>query len=156
MSQPEARIFQLNGSDGGVPKLPMRRAEARTLGMEGDRQRNTKVHGGPERALCLYSLERILALQAEGHPILPGDIGENVTISGLDWDEIEPGSRLRLGETVEVEVTGWAEPCSQIKAAFRGGEVSRIDAEAHPGWARAYVRVLTEGPLEVADPVRLG
>ena len=37
-------------------------------------------HGGPERALCLFSLERILELQAEGHPIFPGAAGENITI----------------------------------------------------------------------------
>ena len=81
----EGRIFQLNVSNGGVPKLPVREALLTPDGLEGDRQAHPQIHGGPERALCLYALERILELQAEGHPIYPGSIGENITVCGLDW-----------------------------------------------------------------------
>ncbi len=72
------RIFQINVSNGGVPKFARQQAELTPLGLVGDRQEETDVHGGPERALCLFSLERILALQAEAHPIFPGAIGENL------------------------------------------------------------------------------
>ena len=62
-------------------------------GLEGDRHRNRKLHGGPDRALCLFSLERIEALQAEGHPIEPGTLGENLTLA--DWTgRGPPGRRL--------------------------------------------------------------
>lgn len=80
-----AHIFQLNMSAGGVPKTAVRRATVTELGLSGDKQLDLKHHGGPMRALCLYSLERILALQADGHPIFPGSIGENITVAGLDW-----------------------------------------------------------------------
>ncbi|MFN2109684.1 MAG: MOSC domain-containing protein, partial [Anaerolineae bacterium] len=80
----QAMIFQINISHGGVPKLAVRSAEVTELGLVGDTHNNTKVHGGPTRALCLYSLERILALQAEGHPIFAGSTGENLTLAGLD------------------------------------------------------------------------
>jgi len=76
----EGRIFQLNISPGGVPKLPLREAMVGELGLEGDGHSFPDIHGGPERALCLFSLERILELQAEGHPIFPGAAGENITI----------------------------------------------------------------------------
>ena len=86
-----------------------------TLGVAGDRQENTEVHGGPERAVSFFSLERILALHAEGHPIFPGSVGENVTISGLDWEQVLPGTRLRLGAEVLVELTKYTTPCNKIE-----------------------------------------
>ena len=94
----DGRIFQLNRSDGGVPKLAVREAFLTTEGLEGDRQRDLRYHGGPERALCLFALERIMELQAEGHPIFPGAVGENVTVVGLDWSQLKPGARLALGD----------------------------------------------------------
>src|SRR5687768_8194805 len=101
----QGRIFQLNSSDGGVPKLAVREAYLTPNGLEGDRQRDRRYHGGPERALCLYTLERILRLQGEGHPIFPGSAGENVTVSGLEWAALKPGARLALGEEAVVEIS---------------------------------------------------
>jgi hypothetical protein len=49
-----------------VSKWPVREGQVTSLGLEGDRQDDVAHHGGPERALCLYALERILDLQAEG------------------------------------------------------------------------------------------
>lgn len=151
----QASIFQINISHGGVPKLAVREAEVMDLGLVGDAHNNTKVHGGPMRALCLYSLERILALQAEGHPISPGSTGENLTLAGLDWDAIVPGARLRLGDTVEIEVTQYTEPCPKITGSFAGGDASRMAQDKHPGWSRVYARVLTPGHILVADKVTL-
>ena len=150
-----ASIFQINVSQGGVPKLPVRSAEVTELGLVGDTHNNTKVHGGPMRALCLYSLKRILALQAEGHPVFPGSTGENLTLAGLDWAAIVPGVRLRLGDTVEIEVTKYTEPCPKITASFAGGDISRMQQDTHPGWSRVYVRVLTPGSIRVGDKVTL-
>src|SRR6266480_7528908 len=98
------RIFQLNSSPGGVPKLPLREAMVVESGLVGDSHNFPEIHGGPDRALCLFSLERILELQGEGHPIFPGSVGENVTISGLNWALLEPGTQLSLGDEVVVEV----------------------------------------------------
>lgn len=150
-----ASIFQINVSQGGVPKLAVREAEVTKLGLVGDAHNNTKVHGGPLRALCLYSLERILALQAEGHPIFPGSTGENLTLAGLDWDAVVPGVRLRLGDTVEIEVTKYPEPCPKITASFAGGDISRMAQGKHPGWSRVCARVLTPGSIRVGDKVTL-
>ena len=56
---PGARIAQISRSGGGVPKRAIASARVTTLGLDGDVQRNRKLHGGPERALCLFSLERV-------------------------------------------------------------------------------------------------
>lgn len=149
------RIVQLSTSPGGIPKLPVPEAEVTPSGMEGDRQRNLRFHGGPQRALCLYSLEVIQRLQREGHPIRPGSTGENVTVSGLPWEEVRPGVRLALGEEVVVEVTSYTVPCKNIAASFRDGEFIRISQKLHPGDSRVYARVLQGGRLRAGDAVRL-
>lgn len=150
-----AYVFQLNVSRGGVPKLPVPEAAVTPAGMEGDRQANRRFHGGPKRALCLYSLEEIRRLQAEGHPIAPGTAGENVTVSGLPWDALRPGVRLALGGEVVVEVTSYTAPCRTIAGSFADGGFKRISQKRHPGESRVYCRVLRAGRLRTGDEVRV-
>jgi len=147
-----ASVASLNISDGGVPKLPVARARVTPAGMEGDRQRNLKYHGGPDRALCLWSLELIEALRAEGHPVSPGSAGENMTVSGVDWGRVVPGARLRLGDVL-VEVTSYTDPCRTIRASFTLCRAGRISQRTHPGWSRVYARVLEEGDVAAGDSV---
>lgn len=146
-------IHALNRSDGGVPKLPVLRAEITRAGLVGDRQRDLAHHGGPDRALCLYSLERIEQLHVEGHPVTPGSTGENVTLAGLDWSALLPGARLALGADVVVEITRYTVPCKTIRDSFREGKFTRISQKLFPGWSRLYARVLREGWVAVGDEV---
>lgn len=152
---PTAHIVQISVSPGGVPKWPVPSARVTALGLEGDAQRDLEHHGGPERALCLFSQERIQALQAEGHPITPGSIGENLTIEGIDWNAVMPGTYLRLGEDVVVQVTRYTSPCLNITASFLHRDYSRVSQKRHPGDSRVYARVLREGSLTSGDPVQL-
>lgn len=151
----QGRIFQINLSSGGVPKRAQIQAEVTALGLNGDRQANPEIHGGPERALCLYSLERILELQAEGHPVFPGAMGENLTIVGLEWLRAEPGCRLQLGDHVLLEVTRYTTPCNSLTPFFMGGDYSRVSQKRNPGWSRVYVRVLQPGEIRIGDLVKL-
>lgn len=144
-------IFQINTSHGGVPKLAIPQAELAALGLSGDRQANTEVHGGVERAVCLYSLERILSLQEEGHAIYPGAIGENLTVTGVDWALVEPGVRLRIGGDILLEVTRYTSPCKTIASALSGGEFNRVSQKEYPGWSRVYARVILGGLIRVGD-----
>ncbi len=148
-------IYQLNCSDGGVPKLPVREAELMPTGLVGDRQRYPIIHGGPQRALCLYSLEVIQALQAEGHPIYPGSVGENVTIDGLEWSQLAPGQRLALGDEVVIELTSYANPCRNIRGSFGDGKFKRISQKQHAGESRLYARVIRTGKLAVGQAVHV-
>ncbi len=148
-------IFQINASNGGVPKLSRKLGEVTFNGLTGDNQANLDVHGGPERALCLYSLERILALQAEGHPIFPGSAGENLTLAGLDWSLVNPGTRLQLGADVLVQVTRYTSPCNTISGSFLKNDYSRISQKVFPSWSRVYAQVLQPGTIQVSDAVRI-
>ena len=99
-------ILQISVSNGGVPKRAIERGIVWEEGLEGDRQADLRAHGGPSRAVCLYSFEVIERLRAEGHPIGPGATGENVTVGALDWSLVVPGVEMRLGDEVRLEVTG--------------------------------------------------
>jgi MOSC domain-containing protein YiiM len=150
------RIVQISVAPrGGVPKAAVPAADVTPGGLAGNAVAHPGIHGGPARALCLYSEEHILALQKEGHPIRPGSTGENVTIAGIDWSGVAPGMILQLGHVVRIEVSSAAAPCQQISASFADGDSMRISQKKHPGWSRWYARVLIPGKIEAGDPVRI-
>ena len=150
-----AHVHQINLSDGGVPKLPVLEAKVSEQGLDGDLQRNLKFHGGPDRAVCLYSRELIERLQDEGHPIDSGATGENLTLSGLDWDQVRPGVRLTIGPEVQLEVTSYTTPCSHNGRWFRDEDFSRIAQKLNPGWSRVYAKVLRGGIVRPGDVVTI-
>jgi MOSC domain-containing protein YiiM len=148
------RLAGIQVSDGGVPKRPVASARITAGGLEGDRQRDLRYHGGPERAVSLYSLERIEALQRDGHPIAPGTTGENLTVAGIDWGAVRPGAELRVG-TALLRVTAYASPCRKIGASLAGRDIGLLSQEVHPGWSRVYARVVRGGEVRTGDEVAL-
>ncbi|MFO7299183.1 MAG: MOSC domain-containing protein [Actinomycetes bacterium] len=141
------RVHQINVSPGGVPKLPVPGAVVTALGIVGDDHHDRKHHGGPERALCLYSLEVIEEMRAEGHDMAPGHAGENLTIAGVDWSTVVPGNRYRIGHEVEIEITSYTTPCATNARWFVDGKFGRMSQQRHPGESRVYARVLREGTI---------
>ena len=147
----EGRIEQISASRGGVPKRAVPEAVVNRLGLAGDAQRDRRHHGGPERAVCLWSAEQVDALRAAGHPIQAGAAGENVTLRSVDWKRVIPGARVHLGDSVIVEVTSYAAPCKTIAHVFSDGDFNRINQQAHPGTSRVYARVAREGVIRAGD-----
>jgi len=152
---PYPHVHQINVSDGGVPKRPVFEATVSERGLDGDRQRNLKFHGGTDRAVCLFSLELVERLQDEGHSIDAGSSGENLTLAGLDWDAIRPGVRLTVGPDIELEVTSYTSPCNQNGQWFRDDDFLRISQKKNPGWSRVYARVLRGGVVRPGDAVEV-
>ena len=151
----QGRIHQINISRGGVPKLPVETAVVTEEGIRGDYHDDIHSHGGPMRALCLYTVEQIERLQAKGHPIFPGSVGENVTLAGIALDALTPGARLRLGDAVEVEITSYTTPCKTITESFADGDFTRISQKLHPGESRVYARVLHGGEIRPGQAATL-
>lgn len=148
-------LASINISAGGVPKHSVSGAKVALLRLIGDDQDDKVHHGGPERAVCIYSLEKIRALQAEGHPIQIGTVGENLTVEGIHWESVMPGVRLRIGGAVTLEVASFTSPCKTIRRSFVDNRFVRISQKVHPGWSRVYARVIAEGDILVGDQVQL-
>jgi MOSC domain-containing protein YiiM len=145
-------VAQLNVSDGGVPKVPVAEVEVGYRGAADDRQATRRHHGRPWQALCLWSAEVIEDLQAEGHPISPGAAGENVTLAGIDWPSLRPGTQLRVGEVL-AELSAWAEPCQKNAQWFVDGDFRRMQHQRHPGSSRVYAWVREPGRIRTGDAV---
>ena len=155
MQNGAGRVESINTSRGGVPKTAVFEALITDEGLDGDRQRDRRFHGGPDRAVILYSLDVIRALQAEGHPVAAGAAGENLTVSGIDWTQVVPGAVLRIGGEggVRLAITKYASPCEKISGNFRNGQFARVSQKQHPGWSRVCARVVEGGLVRVGDEV---
>jgi len=108
MHPPRAgRVVRVNVNDGGVPKLPVAEQWVGSMGLADDRHLEPEPsHGGVDQAVCLYSMEAIARLVAEGHNVFPGAFGENLTLEGIELDSIGPGDRLAIGEDgLVIEIT---------------------------------------------------
>ena len=152
-----ATIVSINVSElGGVPKLPIKTAVVRFEGVEGDlnRFRMERKNGDPGRAVSIFSMERILQLQEEGHPIDIGTAGENFTIEGIDWPKMEVGMMIRFGSAL-IRLSEPCAPCSKIGGSFMKNEFSRIDQNKRRGWSRWSASVIEEGVVSVGDAVYL-
>ncbi len=146
------RIEAIHTSPGGVPKPSRPSATVLADRVQGDDHDDKRHHGGPDRAVSIFSRELIEALKDEGHPIFPGSTGENLTVSGLKWDQISPGTQFLIGD-VRLEVTNYASPCKTIRESFIDGDFNRISQKLFPGWSRVYARVLKAGVIRLGDEV---
>tara|TARA_B100001758_G_C18279606_1_gene540891 strand:- start:397 stop:858 length:462 start_codon:yes stop_codon:yes gene_type:complete len=140
--------------NGGVPKPEVPMLLVHEKGCIGDKQNDLKHHGGPQRAVCLFSAEVLSELSSEGHPIYPGSVGENVLIQGIDWSLIQIGTQFHF-KNVILEITSDAPPCRTIKASFSNDNFSRISVKKYPSSARWYAKVIQEGELFTNDKVTI-
>lgn len=111
------------------------------LGVEGDahagatvkhRSRVARDASAPNlRQVHLIHAELFDELVERDHAVFPGDMGENVTTRGIDLLALPAGSRLRLGDEAEVEVTGLRNPCRQIDRFQPGLMAKMLDRDAN-------------------------
>ena len=150
-----AVVHSINiSTQGGVPKLPINKAQIKFEGVDGDfnKFRTEKKNSTGKRAVTLFSLEQIEKLKSEGHAIDVGTTGENITIEGVDWPSLEVGARMMIGEAM-IELSEPTAPCSKIGKSFIDGAFSRIDHELELGWSRWSASVIEEGLVEIGSQV---
>lgn len=148
------RLESINSSRGGLPKTSMFEGMVTEQGLDGDRQRDLRYHGGPDRAVVLFSLDVIRALRGEGHPITVGTTGENLTVGEVDWTKVVPGVTLQVGGA-RILITKYTSPCAKVRTSFIGDNFMRIAQKLHPGWSRVSARVVEPGIVRIGDPVTL-
>jgi len=139
----------------GIFKDPVAgRVMLRTLNLDGDRQADLTVHGGPEKAVYLYPSEHYAFWKRE----LPemdltwGMFGENFTSEGLFETQINIGDEFRIG-SAEVMVTQPRMPCYKLGIRFgRTDIIKRFLASERTGF---YFSVQKEGEVGVGDEFEL-
>lgn len=139
----------------GIFKEPVAgRVMLRTLNLDGDRQADLTVHGGPEKAVYVYPSEHYAFWKRELPDMeLPwGVFGENFTTEGMFENEINIGDRFRIGGA-EVMVTQPRMPCYKLGIRFgRTDIIKRFLVSERTGF---YLSVLKEGEVGVDDELEL-
>ncbi|MBV9331821.1 MAG: MOSC domain-containing protein [Alphaproteobacteria bacterium] len=135
----------------GIGKRPLHSATVLVspTNIEGDRQADLTVHGGPDKAVYAYPSEHWAWWQEEhGFSCAPAKFGENLTLLGADESSILIGDQFRWGDVV-LEVSQPRAPC--YKLAIHTGRAdlpALMTQSARCGW---YFRVLKEGAAPVAS-----
>jgi len=139
----------------GIFKEPVAgRVMMRTLNLDGDRQADLSVHGGPEKAVYVYPSEHYEFWKGELPDMdLPwGIFGENLSTTGLFETEVNIGDKFRVG-TAEVMVTQPRMPCYKLGIRFgRADIIKRFLISERSGF---YLSVLKEGEVGAGDEFEL-
>lgn len=122
------------------------------LNLAGDRQADLRVHGGPEKAVYLYSSEFYERWSRERPDLQfgPGMFGENLTTEGLVDDDVSIGDRFRIG-TAELVVTQPRLPC--FKLGIKMGRDEFVLEFLERGLFGFYLAVAREGEVEAGDSI---
>jgi MOSC domain-containing protein YiiM len=152
-------IVQVNVSQGGIPKHAIPSGELTPAGVAGDSWRY-RFHGGPKQAVLLITLEGIEELVAQGFPLHPGALGENLTTQGLDRHALRFGQRLQVGDAT-IELTKMRQPCATLNVYGTGVQAAMYDARVAKGdpesplWGLSgfYASVVQPGTVRPGDMI---
>jgi MOSC domain-containing protein YiiM len=138
------------------------------LGVQGDahagatvqhRSRVARDASQPNlRQVHLLHEELFDELMEAGFPVWPGELGENLTTRGVDLLGLSTGTRLHLGESAVIELTGLRNPCSQIDKFQRGLTAAVLDRDAAGNLVRkagVMAVVLQAGEVKPGDAIRV-
>ncbi len=141
----EAIVYRISISPAkGQKKENVRSAVIITgRGIEGD------AHSDSVRPLSLLPLESFGKLRHPKLEVNPGDFAENITTIGLDFSNIRIGSRLVLGETIEIEITQIGKEC------HNGCIIRELAGDCIMPREGIFARVISGGHLKEGDPIRV-
>ena len=137
MAITEGRIKAISVSkEKGTQKINVPQADLKAdFGLVGD------AHAGPwHRQVSLLAMESIEKMIAKGAKVSPGNFAENITTEGIDLLKLSLGSKLKLGESVELEVTQFGKKCHSRCEIFeqvgdcimpREGIFAKVTAPGH-------------------------
>src|SRR5712692_3335538 len=139
----------------GIFKEPVKgRVMLRALNLDGDRQADLSVHGGPDKAVYAYPAEHYDYWRRElpGVELPWGMFGENFTVEGMLESEVNIGDEFRIG-SAELVVTQPRLPCYKLAVKFgRDDIIKRFLGSGRTGF---YFAVLKEGEVGAGDPIEM-
>ena len=144
---PKKEIFYGKEITTGICKQPVFQAVFLSkLGFEGDGVGDLKNHGGPDKAVCVYSLDHYPHWEKTlGIKLPPAAFGENLSVANLNEEDICIGDVFQLG-TALVQVSQPRQPCSTLAARY--GRSDFVKLVVNSGRTGFYFRVLQEGTVE--------
>ena len=129
--------------------------EVSLTNIAGDAQADLRVHGGPDKAIFAYPIEHLQAWSDEfrpSDPFLPGSIGDNFTVRGLEESNVRIGDIWQWGDVL-LQVCQPRFPCFKLALAVGSPKVvKRFMETGRSGW---YIRVLEPGAAPVGGPIHL-
>jgi MOSC domain-containing protein YiiM len=108
------------------------------------------------RQVHLIHAELFCELRAKGFAIAPGDLGENVTTAGIDLLALPTGTRLQIGASAVVEITGLRNPCVQLDRFQDGLMAATLDRAADGSLIRkagVMSIVIADGDVRPGDTI---
>jgi MOSC domain-containing protein YiiM len=152
----EPRVVLDHGQpvETGIFKTPLAGpVRVRFLNLEGDRQADLRVHGGPNKAVYAYSQENInyWCERLGRDDLVPGTFGENLTVEELPETEVSIGDEFEIG-TARFQVTQPRLPCFKLGIVM--GQPDFIKIFQRSGRTGFYFRVLREGIIQAGDGIR--
>jgi MOSC domain-containing protein YiiM len=147
---PRMQTFGDKDFSTGICKRPVDGPVLMTAtGFEGDGIADTIHHGGPDKAVCVYSAEHSAYWARELGAALPvAAFGENLTVQGLDESKVHVGDRFRIGSAL-AEVSQPRTPCLTLAARLGRADLPRLVIES--GYTGLYLRVLEVGMVQGGD-----
>ena len=138
----------------GIFKEPVLfRVHVGKLNVDGDRQADLRVHGGPDKAVYAYDLSGYAHWRRELSRELPfGQFGENLTVDGLPETEVRFGDTYRIGGAL-LQVSEPRSPCFKLAMKMELPTFPRVFLAA--GRTGFYLRVLEEGEIGAGDTIAL-
>ena len=155
VGRPRLAVYKGATINTGIFKKPVTgRVALRTLNLDGDRQADLSVHGGPYKAVYAYPLEHYEYWRGElpGMDLPWGAFGENFTTEGLAEDTLHVGDRFRIGSAI-VMVRQPRMPCYKLAAKFQRDDI--IERFLVSGRSGFYFSVEQEGEVGVGDSIEL-
>lgn len=153
VSLPKVIDFEGQRTTTGIFKEPVEgRVSLRTLNLDGDRQADLTVHGGPDKAVYAYSMEHY----DYWHGIFPdlpipiGMFGENLTVERLIESEVNVGDVFRIGSATVI-ATQPRMPCYKLGVKF--GRMDVLKKFLASGRSGIYFRVFKEGEVAAGDSI---
>ncbi len=155
VARPRLIVYQGKTINTGIFKEPISGpVQLSTLNLDGDRQADLTVHGGPNKAVYGYPSEHYPYWRDElpGVKLPWGAFGENFTTTGLVEDELHVGDRFQIGSAIVI-VRQPRMPCYKLAAKFRRDDmIDRFLVSGHSGF---YFSVEQEGSVAVEDDFQL-
>lgn len=155
VARPRLTVYKGQTINTGIFKQPVSGpVQLRTLNLDGDRQADLSVHGGPFKAVYAYPGEHYAFWRQEltGVDLPPGAFGENFTTEGLAESDLHIGDRLRIGGAV-IMVRQPRMPCYKLAAKFQRDDM--LDRFLDSGRSGFYFSVEQEGAVAAGDEFRL-